>query len=79
MFVGKFPYLSWVFSDGTCVRDYIHVMDLAGGHLNALDALVNDSTFANCEDRARYKVSQGTRLWSFHCYKVLTNLFPPRT
>ncbi|CAE6342703.1 unnamed protein product [Rhizoctonia solani] len=41
--------------DGTCVRDYIHVMDLAGGHLNALDALDNESTFANCEDQARYK------------------------
>ncbi|QRW22224.1 GDP-mannose 4,6-dehydratase [Rhizoctonia solani] len=43
--------------DGTCVRDYIHVMDLAGGHLNALDALDKESTFANCEDQARYKAS----------------------
>lgn len=25
--------------DGTCVRDYLHVMDLAGGHRLALDAL----------------------------------------
>ena len=25
--------------DGTCVRDYIHVMDLAQGHLAALEAL----------------------------------------
>lgn len=25
--------------DGTCVRDYIHVMDLASGHVLALDAL----------------------------------------
>ncbi len=25
--------------DGTCVRDYIHVMDLAAAHLRALDAL----------------------------------------
>lgn len=41
--------------DGTCVRDYIHVMDLAGGHLNALDALDNEATFANCEDQAQYK------------------------
>ena len=23
--------------DGTCVRDYIHVMDLADGHVAALD------------------------------------------
>ena len=26
--------------DGTCVRDYIHVMDLAGAHIAALDRLV---------------------------------------
>ncbi|MGJ4844456.1 UDP-glucose 4-epimerase GalE [Leifsonia sp. Le1] len=25
--------------DGTCVRDYVHVLDLAGAHLHALDAL----------------------------------------
>lgn len=26
-------------ADGTCVRDYVHVVDLAGAHLDALDAL----------------------------------------
>lgn len=42
--VGKLPYLS-VFGndydtpDGTGVRDYIHVVDLARGHLKALDYL----------------------------------------
>jgi UDP-glucose 4-epimerase len=42
--VGRRPRLS-VFGadyptrDGTCVRDYIHVVDLAEGHLAALDAL----------------------------------------
>jgi len=29
--------------DGTCVRDYLHVMDLAHGHLLSLDALGPDS------------------------------------
>ncbi|OZA08883.1 MAG: UDP-glucose 4-epimerase GalE [Methylotenera sp. 17-45-7] len=29
--------------DGTCVRDYIHVMDLAEGHLAALNFLANHS------------------------------------
>ncbi|KAG6849396.1 hypothetical protein H0H93_008842, partial [Arthromyces matolae] len=29
--------------DGTCVRDYLHVMDLASGHLLALDALEGDA------------------------------------
>lgn len=31
--------------DGTCVRDYIHIMDLAGGHVNALDGLEKDSLY----------------------------------
>ncbi|SCZ99101.1 BZ3500_MvSof-1268-A1-R1_Chr3-1g05812 [Microbotryum saponariae] len=33
--------------DGTCVRDYIHVMDLAQGHVDALAALTRDSTYAS--------------------------------
>ncbi|KAF8131614.1 THO complex subunit 1 transcription elongation factor-domain-containing protein [Boletus edulis] len=42
--------------DGTCVRDYLHVLDLASGHLLALDALAPNSTvFDNCPDEARYK------------------------
>jgi len=28
--------------DGTCIRDYIHVVDLADGHLKALSKLMND-------------------------------------
>lgn len=45
---GKLPKL-YVFgsdyptSDGTCVRDYIHVVDLADGHLKALEK-INDET-----------------------------------
>lgn len=27
--------------DGTCIRDYIHVMDLADGHVKAVDKLFN--------------------------------------
>lgn len=36
--------------DGTCIRDYIHVDDLASAHLKALDYLQNggDSTIFNC-------------------------------
>ncbi|WVQ99782.1 UDP-glucose 4-epimerase GalE [Kwoniella sp. CBS 9459] len=30
--------------DGTCLRDYLHIMDLAEGHLLALDALDSSST-----------------------------------
>lgn len=38
--------------DGTCVRDYIHVMDLAGAHLRALDRLL--------EGRASFACNIGT-------------------
>lgn len=30
--------------DGTCVRDYLHVLDLAEGHLLALDALTTSNS-----------------------------------
>ena len=33
----------WPTNDGTCVRDYIHVMDLAQGHLLALEYLLNSN------------------------------------
>lgn len=33
----------WPTIDGTGVRDYIHVMDLANGHFYALDYLINNS------------------------------------
>ena len=32
----------WPTPDGTCIRDYIHVMDLAEGHLAALKAISNN-------------------------------------
>ncbi|UZJ52019.1 hypothetical protein CBS101457_001339 [Exobasidium rhododendri] len=41
--------------DGTCVRDYIHIMDLAGGHVNALDALNRDEIFNAENGPGKYK------------------------
>ncbi|WWD20550.1 UDP-glucose 4-epimerase GalE [Kwoniella shandongensis] len=39
--------------DGTCVRDYLHIMDLAGGHTLALDALAvptsENNIFSQCD------------------------------
>ena len=32
----------WETKDGTCVRDYIHIMDLADGHLKALENLFSE-------------------------------------
>jgi nucleoside-diphosphate-sugar epimerase len=42
--------------DGTCVRDYLHVLDLAHGHLLALDALGDNSTiFSKVPGEPHYK------------------------
>ena len=35
--------------DGTCIRDYIHVMDLAKAHVVALERLLNDEQEGNYE------------------------------
>ncbi|KAG0150343.1 hypothetical protein CROQUDRAFT_668642 [Cronartium quercuum f. sp. fusiforme G11] len=51
MAVGKIPHdlkvngSDYPTRDGACIRDYIHVMDLAGGHINALDGLSQPSTW----------------------------------
>ncbi len=46
--------------DGTCVRDYIHVDDLARAHLDALDWLEGggDSAFLNCGYGRGYSVRE---------------------
>jgi UDP-glucose 4-epimerase len=49
---GKLPHLNvfgndYATLDGTGVRDYIHVMDLAEGHLAALNAISTQSTVIN--------------------------------
>ena len=35
--------------DGTCERDYLHVVDLASGHLNALEWLLSNNSFHGVE------------------------------
>ena len=34
----------WPTDDGTCIRDYIHIMDLADGHLKALNHLMTNNS-----------------------------------
>ena len=34
----------WNTRDGTCIRDFIHIMDIANGHISALDYLMNNKT-----------------------------------
>jgi len=58
--------------DGTCVRDYLHVLDLASGHLLALDALAPGSTvFDNCPTPARYKAYNLGRGQGFSVLQIL--------
>jgi len=35
--------------DGTCIRDYIHVMDLAQAHIESLEYLISSKNNENCE------------------------------
>ncbi len=52
--IGKRPEMT-VFGDdyntrdGSCIRDYIHVMDLANAHTKALQYLLEDRNESNCE------------------------------
>ena len=63
--VGKLPFVS-VFGDdyqtpdGTCIRDYIHVSDLADAHIRALEYLRGggDSTFINLGNGQGYSVME---------------------
>jgi UDP-glucose 4-epimerase len=35
--------------DGSCIRDYIHVMDIANAHTKALQYMIDGNNTANCE------------------------------
>uniref|UniRef100_A0A7V4JQW1 UDP-glucose 4-epimerase n=1 Tax=Thermodesulfobacterium geofontis TaxID=1295609 RepID=A0A7V4JQW1_9BACT len=63
--LGEFPYLEiygtdYPTPDGTCIRDYIHVMDLATAHLLALDYLLSkgESVVLNCGYGKGYSVKE---------------------
>ena len=45
--------------DGTCIRDYIHVSDLAMAHLKAIDFLLDNKTEKN------------NSKWGDKCYKII--------
>ena len=52
--------VDWPTEDGTCIRDYIHVTDLAHAHLRALDALRDgmSSTQFNMGNGSGFSVKQ---------------------
>jgi UDP-glucose 4-epimerase len=64
--VGKRPHVAvygndYPTPDGTCIRDYIHVSDLAAAHVAALDWLVDhpeENLVANCGYGTGLSVSQ---------------------
>jgi len=35
--------------DGSCIRDYVHVSDIANAHINALQFLIEKRNLSNCE------------------------------
>ncbi|KAJ7610876.1 hypothetical protein FB45DRAFT_941881 [Roridomyces roridus] len=45
--------------DGSCVRDFIHISDLAAGHLLALEALTSDKIFDGVYRYKAYNLGQG--------------------
>lgn len=62
---GEFPYLEifgtdYPTPDGTCIRDYIHVMDLAEAHILAMEYLLDggESTILNCGYGRGYSVRE---------------------
>lgn len=62
---GQYPQLDlygtdYPTQDGTCIRDYIHVTDLANAHLHALEYLMETSNNAtvNCGYGAGYSVRE---------------------
>lgn len=65
---GEFPCLEiygtdYPTPDGTCIRDYMHVMDLAKAHLLALDYLLSkgESLILNCGYGKGYSVKEVVR------------------
>jgi len=83
--IGKRPYLS-IFGndydtpDGTCIRDYIHVVDLALGHVKALAKLKENCGMKiyNLGTGKGYSVLEVLRAFEAACGKTLPYVFSER-
>ncbi|RDC75327.1 UDP-glucose 4-epimerase GalE [Rhodovulum sp. 12E13] len=65
--------------DGTCIRDYIHVTDLAHGHVAALDALADRPTLAlNLGSGTGYSVLQIIEAVERHTGRAVRRELAPR-
>lgn len=83
--IGKLPYLNvfgadYPTSDGTGVRDYIHVLDLASGHLKALEKLRSHPgvTTYNLGTGQGYSVLQVVAAFEKACGKKIPYKISPR-
>lgn len=72
----------WDTPDGTGVRDYIHIVDLAQGHLSALNKLVNEGLRGfevyNLGTGVGYSVLDMVKNFSLACGKEVGYEFAPR-
>ena len=66
--------------DGTGVRDYIHVVDLAQGHVQSVDKLINDNSthILNLGTGTGYSVFDMLRSYEKACQKPLAYTVGPR-
>ena len=81
--VGSLPALrvfgrDYATPDGTGVRDYIHVMDLARGHLAALQYLSKKSITCNLGTGRGYSVLEVVKAFERACGRKLALEFAPR-
>ena len=81
--VGSLPALrvfgrDYATPDGTGVRDYIHVMDLARGHLAALQYLSKESITCNLGTGRGYSVLEVVKAFERACGRKLALEFAPR-
>jgi UDP-glucose 4-epimerase len=83
--IGKHPHLrvfgnDYPTPDGTCVRDYIHVMDLAEGHVAAVQHLLTDhpSFVANLGCGMGYSVMEVLRAYERASGKTIPYQLAPR-
>lgn len=70
----------WPTPDGTCIRDYIHVMDLALGHLAALERLLHqpDSFTVNLGTGQGYSVLELLRTFEKASGQTIPYVFAER-
>ncbi|MGA8323719.1 MAG: UDP-glucose 4-epimerase GalE [Xanthobacteraceae bacterium] len=66
--------------DGTCIRDYVHVSDIADGHTRALDYLLagNESCACNLANARGYSVKEVVRAAEATCGRQIKVEFAAR-